>query len=147
MKERIADAPDELPTLLDFLAVRLVGEEEGPSLARESATWIDEHLGREYAWPGNVRELEQCVRNVLIHRNYRPATSQSETGWRQRLVERIFSGEMPAEELLRAYCTLVYSRTGSYVRTAERLGLDRRTVRNRIDADLLAEMRGSEGEH
>lgn len=144
LRERIADAPDELPVLVDFLAARLVGEEEAPALAREACAWIDEHLGRDYAWPGNVRELSQCVSNVLIHRNYRPAATRSATDWKGRLVERILRGEMSAEELLRAYCTLVYSTTGSYVRTAERLGIDRRTARSRVDAALLGEMQDSQ---
>ena len=53
------------------------------------------------------------------------------------------AGALTADELLRRYCTLVYARTGSYEETARRLGLDRRTVRERIDPALLAELRGS----
>ena len=49
--------------------------------------------------------------------------------------------EDAAEELLRRYCTLVYADTGSYVEAAERLGLDRRTVKSRIDPVLLAQLR------
>jgi hypothetical protein len=39
--------------------------------------------------------------------------------------------------LLRRYCTLVYSQTGSYQETGRRLGLDRRTVKAKVDAELL----------
>jgi DNA-binding NtrC family response regulator len=141
LRERLADSPDELPVLLEFLAERLVGEEEAPPLAREAEAWIVEHLGRDYAWPGNVRELSHCLSNVLIHRDYRPAADRIDATWRERFVAAVLAGDLRAEELLRSYCTLVYARTGSYVEAAERLGLDRRTVKARVDAGLLARLR------
>jgi hypothetical protein len=39
--------------------------------------------------------------------------------------------------------TLVYSRTGSYEETARRLGLDRRTVKAKVDPELLGRLRGA----
>jgi hypothetical protein len=39
------------------------------------------------------------------------------------------------------YCTLVYAQTGSYLETARRLQLDRRTVKSKIDAQLLEQLR------
>jgi DNA-directed RNA polymerase specialized sigma24 family protein len=42
-----------------------------------------------------------------------------------------------AEELLRRYCTRVYAETGSYEETARRIGMDRRTVKSRVDRALL----------
>ena len=44
--------------------------------------------------------------------------------------------------MLRRYCTLVYAQTSSYQETGRRLGLDRRTVREKIDTRLLTELRG-----
>ena len=35
--------------------------------------WIARNLEPGYLWPGNYRELEQCIKNVLIRRDYRPA--------------------------------------------------------------------------
>ncbi len=137
LRERIADSPDELPTLLRFLAQRLVGEEEAPGLAREAETWILENLGRDYAWPGNVREMSQCLSNVLIRRDYRPVETRPAGDWRRRLADDLLEGRLTADDLLGRYCTLVYARTGSYAETARRLGLDRRTVKARIDPDLL----------
>ena len=49
-----------------------------------------------------------------------------------------------ADELLARYCTLVYSQTGNYQETARRLELDRRTVKARIDPDLLSDLSGTE---
>ena len=49
---------------------------------------------------------------------------------------------MTADELLRHYCTLVYARTRNYLDTARRLGIDRRTVRAKVDPAMLAELDG-----
>ena len=49
---------------------------------------------------------------------------------------------MTAEELVRRYCTWVYSQTHNYEETARRLGIDRRTVKSKLDADLLARLDG-----
>ena len=46
-------------------------------------------------------------------------------------------GGITARELLSRYCTAVYARTGSYQETARRLALDRRTVRQHVNLDLL----------
>ena len=51
------------------------------------------------------------------------------------------SGSLTADELLQRYCTLVYLQTGNYQETARRLQLDRRTVKSKVDPQLLAELR------
>ena len=38
--------------------------------------------------------------------------------------------------------SLIYADTGSYQETGRRLGLDRRTVREKVDVRLLNELRG-----
>ena len=48
---------------------------------------------------------------------------------------------MTADELLRRYCTIVYVQTGNYVETARRLAVDRRTVKSKIDPQLLEKLR------
>ena len=148
LQERIAAAPEELSDLVLHLSRRALGgdpvEEQGElaqELAREVAAWIAGRLGPGYPWPGNVRELAQCVNNVLIRGAYRPAGTAP--GVRDRLAAELLAGELSADELLRRYCTLVYARTGSYEEAARRLGLDRRTVRSRVDPALLAELRGA----
>jgi hypothetical protein len=53
------------------------------------------------------------------------------------------AGSLSADELLRRYCTLVYAETGSYQETGRRLGLDRRTVKDKVDANLLEQLGGA----
>ena len=74
--------------------------------------------------------LEQCVRNVLI-RGEPPAAGA------------ILAGSLTAEEMVRRYCTLVFAQTGNYQETARRLGIDRRTVKEKIDAALLEQFTGA----
>jgi len=140
LQAQLRDSPAELGILLRFIAQRVAGDAEAEALAGEAERWITAHLGPDYPWPGNVRELEQCVRNVMVRGEYRPpevAPARPGDG----LAEAFLSGTLTAEELLRRYCTLVYARTGSYQETARRLGLDRRTVKDRVDPALLAELR------
>jgi DNA-binding NtrC family response regulator len=138
LHEQLRESPDVLPTLLGFLTQRLVGT-EAEGLATEVEDWIVQHLGREYPWPGNIRELEQCVRNVLIRQSYRPL-GQHRQAPHEALMRAINDGALTADELLCRYCTLVYAQTGSYIETARRLQLDRRTVKSKVDAQLLDEL-------
>ncbi len=145
LRERLDDSPAELSTLVRFLSARLVGEEESAGLATEAEEWIDANLGSTYAWPGNVRELLHCVSNVMIHRDYRPADSalagRTAQDARAALAAELAAGTLTAEQVLSRYCTLVFADAGSYVAAANRLGIDRRTVRARVDEELLQRLR------
>ncbi|PYO35769.1 MAG: sigma-54-dependent Fis family transcriptional regulator [Candidatus Rokuibacteriota bacterium] len=136
----LRDAPGELPALLRFLAARIAGEAEAEALAAAAGGWIRERLGPGYPWPGNVRELEQCIRNVMVRGTYHPSRAEPATP-RAGLADAFLAGSLTADELLRGYCTLVYAQTGSYLETARRLALDRRTVTAKVDRELLARLR------
>ena len=84
----------------------------------------------QHPWRGNVRELEQCVRNIVIRKDYQPARSKPAAP--TSLFADAAECKLTAEELLRIYCTLVYSKIGSYEQAAQRLNLDRRTVRAKV---------------
>jgi hypothetical protein len=129
----IANDPAELGRLLRFLAARVADETEAESLARDAEAWIRTHMAPAYGWPGNVRELEQCVRNVMVRGEYhppRPAESRESPG--VGLAEAMAAGTLSAEDVLRRYCQLVHASTGSYKATARRLGLDWRTVKDKV---------------
>jgi transcriptional regulator with AAA-type ATPase domain len=133
LHEQLEDNPAELRNLVQFIARRVIGEQEATPLTREVVGWIDRQLGREYAWPGNFRELEQCVKNILIRHEYRPPELPAAQP-AEKLADAIQIGSLSAEELLQRYCAIVYSQTRNYEETARRLGLDRRTVKAKVQA-------------
>ncbi len=139
LQEQLRESPEVLRELLLFIARRVVGA-EAEALAKEVEARVVQHLGRDYEWPGNIRELEQCVRNVLVRKEYRPPQARMRSAPDE--FSRAFTdGTLTADELLRRYCTLVYAQTGSYEETARRLQLDRRTVKSKIDPHLLDRFR------
>ena len=133
LRERIAADPSELTLMVSVLSERIAGPEYGPSLANEVQAFVERDLGRSYPWPGNVRELEQCVRNVLLRKRYRPARRSAGTS---DLDRALLSSELSSEALLDRYCALLYEQTESYVETGRRLGMDRRTVKERAERGL-----------
>jgi DNA-binding NtrC family response regulator len=139
LQDQLRESPQVLRELILFVARNIAGS-EAEAFAEEVETWIRKHLGRDYAWPGDVRELEQCVRSVLIRKEYQPPQARAPS-IQENVLRAISSGSLTAEGLLSRYCTLVYWQTGSYEQTARRLKLDRRTVKSKIDPELLAAFR------
>jgi hypothetical protein len=133
LAEQLEDNGRELRSLVYFIARRVIDEDEADRLAEEVERWIAKHLGRVYPWPGNFRELEQCVKNILIRHEYRPSVA-APAGADEQLAADMRGGKLTADELLRRYCTLVYGQTRNYEETARRLGLDRRTVKAKVEA-------------
>jgi len=132
LRDQLADAPGDLHNLVLFIARRIAGD-DAEELAREVEAWIDKSLGRSYAWPGNIRELEQCVRNCLVRGSYHPPRPKSlRTDESRQWLAAAEQGTLTAEDLLNHYCRWIYAQVGTYEATAERLGIDRRTVKRRI---------------
>ncbi len=147
LREQLRDAPGDLRTLILIVSRRALRDsaEEPARAAAEVERWILTHLGADYAWPGNVRELEQCVRNVLVRGEYQPHPAADATrsaaddsgiapDEADMLADAMRQGSLTAEQLVQHYCALSYAQTRSYLATAHRLGLDRRTVKARIGA-------------
>jgi transcriptional regulator with AAA-type ATPase domain len=140
LSDQVAGSPSVLRELVYYMAQRVAGA-EGESFAPEVLAWIEQNLGPGYAWPGNYRELEQCVKNVLIRRNYRPARVTGADDPVEQFASDARAGRLTASDLLSRYVTIVYHRTGSYEETARQLEVDRRTVKAKVDEKLLARMR------
>ena len=140
LRDQLRDSPRELRNLVLFVSERVVGADEAQDLADEVLACVERDLGADYPWPGNVRELEQCVRNVLVRKRYRPRTAPDGPPAADGVAAAWRDGGLTARELLRRYCTRVYATTGSYQETARRLDLDRRTVKRSVDPDLLARL-------
>lgn len=132
LHQRIQENPGELDDLLAYTVKRLMGQ-SSPELVNTIRKIIDHNLGPEYAWPGNVRELEQCVRRVILQKNYEgDIKSIAANDLKTRLANGIASGELDAQDLLAGYCTLLYRRFGTFEDVARRINLDRRTVKKYI---------------
>ncbi len=144
LRDRFRDSPDELESLVRVISARVAGE-GADDLVDEVVRWIHSGLPADYTWPGNVRELEQCVRSVLVQGRYEPrgplAGANIEQGG-TTIAASILSGQASADDLLREYVTRVYASQGSYEAAARSLGLDRRTVKAKVDRALLEMLTG-----
>jgi hypothetical protein len=82
------------------------------------------------------------VRNILIRKNYlAPGAAAAGTDPRETLTEAMRRGVLSAEDLLEHYTALVHAQTGSYQETGRRLGVDHRTVKSRLRAELVEKYR------
>ncbi|QDU90394.1 Nitrogen assimilation regulatory protein [Pirellulimonas nuda] len=134
LRDHLADRPESFGELVRHIAQRAAGD-EADGLADEVQAWADANLPPDYPWPGNIRELEQCVRSVLIRKAYAPpAPRAAPEPDRPAWLDRAHRGELTAAQLLSQYAAAHYARTGSYEQTAAALGLDRRTVRAKVEA-------------
>ena len=126
LRDLTGGEPGELEKFVDITAARLLGEEEAKRFVPEAMEWIVRNLGSAYPWPGNVRELEQCVRNLVIRGCYTPGDAQQSGG--TELENALGRCGLTAEELMRLYVKVAVRRSGSRLKAAGQLGLDRRTV-------------------
>ncbi|MEA2601663.1 MAG: hypothetical protein QOF89_2655 [Acidobacteriota bacterium] len=119
---RLEDGRVEMATDEGEIAARFLVDASG------QATLLGKHLG---------------LRRVLPHLKKVACFGHFENVWRRPgddVAEEILAGKLSAEEVLNRYCTLIYAETGSDQESARRLGLDRRTVKARVDGELLAKL-------
>ncbi len=134
LRLRIDQDPDELRRLVTHIVDRsLDGSEQ---IVERVLDVIDEQLPDDYPWPGNVRELEQCVRRVVVARQYTGDPCADDDAEPddpvERLTHRVDDEQLEARELVRAYCQLLYDRHENYREVGRRVGLDRRTVKRHV---------------
>lgn len=141
LRQLLSDNEEDLEHLVRFICIRVAGE-MADDVARDVLDWIRSNLPRDYHWPGNTRELEQCVRNIMIRGQYKsqPAPTIESIGFWSELKNEITNNKLTADELTRKYCTYVYWKTKSYQQTGEILSLDRRTIKAKIDKELLIQI-------
>jgi DNA-binding NtrC family response regulator len=130
LRERLAQAPEELADLVAAMLPRLIGP-AGKDLLGDVLAKLRRSPGIDYAWPGNVRELEQAVRRILLSGAYDPPARAAVSG----AFARAEAGELTAAELLATYCRHLHQQLGTYEAVARKTGLDRRTVRKYIMVD------------
>ncbi|MBU1340473.1 MAG: sigma 54-interacting transcriptional regulator [Proteobacteria bacterium] len=133
LSTRIKEKPSELDDLLAFTIQKMTGT-HSEKLILKVKRIIDRELGKNYQWPGNVRELEQCVRSVLLRRDYKGKQKDEDktVSLAQELIQGIKDQDILVPSLVSGYCRLLYDKLGTYERVAKQTGLDRRTVKKHI---------------
>ena len=139
LRSQLQQRPDDLPALVRYVSRKISGD-NAPALADEATQWIKKNLGDEYPWRGNIRELEHCVSSIMIRGCYLPASTDvvspampsdnPQPAW----LNEVANGDLTADQLVQRYCDWTYQQNASYEATARKLGLDRRTVKAKIDA-------------
>ena len=133
LAQRIREDPGELDDLLEVVIQRIVGE-PSEELAARVKQCILQSPGIDYPWPGNVRELEQCVRRILMKREYRPLAHRSGVDLETRLKMKFAEQAFDAKSLLGGYCLMLHRRHHTIEAVARITGLDRRTAKKHIQA-------------
>jgi DNA-binding NtrC family response regulator len=131
LRQRIQEDRKELDLILAHVINRLIGE-ESKDLEKMVKNVIADNLGPDYNWPGNVRELEQAVRRILLTRKYESDQTVTRSEF-HTLLNGIETGSLSAQEVLCAYCSLLYQKLGTYEAVARKTNLDRRTVKRYIE--------------
>jgi len=130
--QRIQEDPRELDHLLAH-TIQLILGKPSSELAEMVRCVIDKQLGKEYHWHGNVRELEQCVRRVLLKCSYEGEHKSSVSrDLSSQIREGVDRGDIDAQYLITAYCSMLYQRHGTFEEVSRRTQLDRRTVKKYI---------------
>lgn len=136
LRQRLAEEPEELPSLISYSIKRITGTNELTSNANLTDYVVErvrKSLKPDYPWPGNVRELEQCVRRILLTGSYQ-GQEISSIDTATRIHTRIDNGAYTADGLLSDYSKILHQRHGSYEAVAQILETDRRTAKKYIQA-------------
>ena len=128
LRQRLREARDELPLLVEHLVTRMTGG-PAPELVALVLEVLRAGVGARYAWPGNVRELEQAVRRILLTRRYDGDQRGVARDLRSEFVGALERGDLDADTLLAGYCGILRERHGTIEEVARRSNLDRRTVK------------------
>ena len=132
LRDMLDGSDKELSILVNHIARRLAGPDDGQCLAEECVEWIRKRMGSSYRWPGNFRELEQCVRNILIHGRYDPEPGGNfRSSGAPNIADAVKRG-LSANQLLSRYAQAIYREHGSYEETAKLLQVDRRTAKRYV---------------
>jgi two-component system response regulator HydG len=127
---------EDVPLLVEhFLAAAKAKHPESP-LERVGSDALAKML--EYAWPGNVRELEHVMeRAVILARGAALTAADLPPSMSAKAAsDPGFTSVVPMRELQRRYAQWAFAQLGGRkLVTAERLGIDFKTLAKLLDAD------------
>jgi DNA-binding NtrC family response regulator len=131
LREQLADAPDDLHRMVEHIALRMRGADQGAELARKALPIIQAKRGRRYGWPGNFRELERTVRRIYVHDVDAHGSPSTQNPGRKTdaaataLGRAILDGCMKMGEIERVAIAAMFKKTQSRREGARQLGIDR----------------------
>ena len=127
----LRDRREDLPDLIQYFLRKFSPPERKISLSQEAYQAL-----LQYDWPGNIRELEHVIQRaatlaplgtILVEHLNLGGTVQSVPA------QFDFDEQIPLEELEKRYIRYVYLKTSrNKVKTAEILGIDRKTLYNKL---------------
>ena len=122
----IENNKSELEIMVGFIAEKIAGPLEKAHLTEEVVNWIRQSMPKHYPWPGNFRELEQCVRNVMVHGEYKAQLEPTVSSEADDLT----SGSTPTlNQWIQVLVNREFAKTPNLAQVADRLQVDRRTVK------------------
>lgn len=130
LSQRIEENRQELVELVEHFAQKITGRKIA-QIENKVLDVIESRLGRHYGWPGNVRELAQCIRRVILSRDYQPMIAPN-AAQQSDLVEGIEQCRYSANQLTMLYLKKIYEKTGSYQEVSRIAGLNWRTVKKML---------------
>lgn len=130
--QRIQEDEKELIFLTEHLVKNIVGV-EAPELSQKCLIAMNRDLGKNYLWPGNVRELEQCIRRIILKKEYHGDKNNSSSDITEVLSNGIRNENLNGQSLLSNYCKLLYKRHGTFEAVSKITELDRRTVKKYVE--------------
>lgn len=127
LSQRIAENRQELVELVEHFAQKITGRKV-TQIEKKVLEVIENRLGGQYGWPGNVRELAQCIRRVILSRDYQPMTPPK-LAQKSELWENIEQCQCSASQITTLYLKKIYEKTGSLQEVSRIAGLNWRTVK------------------
>ena len=131
----LRDRPDDIIEIGLAFAKQYL---DGPSPAGLDAVveWLHSPAARSYPWPGNVRELQNALRNILLGLDPGLIEVQRRTRVGDvRLPTMVRDATASMQDASDWYLRYVLDHCeGNFTRAARILGIDRSTVRRRINA-------------
>jgi DNA-binding NtrC family response regulator len=128
LRERL----DDVELLAESIITARVSPELRPVLKERFATFLD-NSGRDYEWPGNVRELVAVVHALCLGLQPRLASARAPVHGAipSQLLERCYT----LEEAKRWYARHVREGCTTMAEAAQRLGIDRGTLRAMLPSE------------
>ena len=130
----LKDRREDIPLLVSHFLQKFA-QQHGEPLRRFASEAM--RVLMTHAWPGNVRELENAVEHALTMGSDETLTVQdlpaSITAPERDIVEEAIVDNVPLSELERRYILRILEKMGGHqIKTAEILGIDRRTLYRRL---------------